>query len=167
MNFDLMGYNFLGATAEETTIRVGMKAWFCLTKLLLPDEECDTLPTETIPVMVECQSLALSHAFAPGRDGRTTVVNKLVGDPLEKAVLEACKWTLLPGGKDTVVKMNTQPPESIRILHRFAFSSTLRRMSVLAIDNDAPGTGNSCTLWALTKGSPETIMPWGENSEKM
>ena len=131
------------------------------------NEDAVILPRETLRVMVGCQSLAVSHAFAPGRDGRTIVTNKLVGDPLEKAVVRACGWTLLPGGKDTVIEMdgskNSLSPVSgsIRILHRFAFSSTLRRMSVLAVDNkevDSNTNGNN-TLFALTKGSPETIMP--------
>lgn len=126
-----------------------------------------TLPRETLRVMVGCQSLAVTHAFVNGRNGRSTVVNRLVGDPLEKSVLEACGWTLLPGGKDIVVKTGQSPLSfsesgSIRILHRFAFSSTLRRMSVLAIDNEETntnGTQSSNRLWALTKGSPETILP--------
>lgn len=132
---------------------------------IISENEKNALPREIIRVMVGCQSLAVSHAFVPGCDGRTTVVNKLVGDPLEKAVLEACNWTLLPDRKDIVVKMSSSSPVSasgsIRILHRFAFSSTLRRMSVLAVDNEEPaanGTGDNTTLWALTKGSPETIM---------
>jgi cation-transporting ATPase 13A1 len=81
--------------------------------------------------------------------------------------MEAMSWTLLPGGKDIVVEVEQSSSSfsasaSIRILHRFAFSSTLRRMSVLAIDmEDSSSNGNSQdnTLWALTKGSPETIMP--------
>lgn len=129
---------------------------------LTKSEDGIILPREVTRIMVGCQSLAVSHAFVPGHDGRTVVVNKLVGDPLEKAVLDACNWTLLPGGKDTVVKMEKSSTSfsssgSIRILHRFAFSSTLRRMSVLAIDNDDSVDSNA--IWALTKGSPETIMP--------
>ena len=131
------------------------------------NENATILPRETLRVMVGCQSLAVSHAIMPGRDGRTTVANKLVGDPLEKAVLLACGWTLLPGGKDTVIEMDRSKISSnpvsgsIRILHRFPFSSTLRRMSVLAVDNreiDFNNNGNN-SLWALAKGSPETIMP--------
>ena len=45
---------------------------------------------------------------------------------------------------------------SIKVLHRFAFSSKLRRMSVLATDDD--GNSNSI-LWALTKGAPEALKP--------
>jgi cation-transporting ATPase 13A1 len=121
------------------------------------DNDEPTLPRETLRVLVGCQSLATTHAFVPGQDGRTTVVNKLVGDPMEKAVMDACLWTLLPGGNDTVVETNRSPSSSIRILHRFCFTSTLRRMTVLAIDNEE--TTSKDDIWALTKGSPETIMP--------
>eukprot|EP00804_Cyclotella_cryptica_P022565 CCRYP_009443-RA/>CCRYP_009443-RA protein AED:0.10 eAED:0.10 QI:76/1/1/1/0.5/0.4/5/2352/1498 len=125
------------------------------------------LPRETLRVMVGCQSLALSHAFVTGRDGRTTVTSKLVGDPLEKAVMEACSWTILPGAKGVMVEKerpssSTSAAGSIRVLHRFAFSSTLRRMTVLAIDSESIQSNEnrgSNTLWALTKGGPEAILP--------
>ena len=46
---------------------------------------------------------------------------------------------------------------SMSILHRFAFSSKLRRMTTLAIENKDASFGMNATLWALTKGAPEAI----------
>jgi len=119
------------------------------------------LPSETLRVMVGCQSLAVTHVYVPGKNGRTTVQAELCGDPLEKAVMEACGYTIHPRTDMVMEKkyllnpaMNATaeaPSGSIKVLHRFAFSSKLRRMSVLAIDTD------SDTLWALTKGAPEAL----------
>jgi len=119
------------------------------------------LPSETLRVMVGCQSLAVTHVYVPGKNGRTTVQAELCGDPLEKAVMEACGYTIHPRTDMVMEKthllnpsMNATaeaPSGSIKVLHRFAFSSKLRRMSVLAIDTD------SDNLWALTKGAPEAL----------
>ena len=148
---------------QESNIKrkAGDEGLILLNDITSDNENGVSLPRETLRVMVGCQSLAVTHAFIQGSDGKTMVTNKLVGDPLEKAVLEACSWTLLPGGKDVVVPLSTTS-QSMQILHRFAFSSTLRRMSVLAVDNGesiSNGTNGNNTLWALTKGSPETIKP--------
>ena len=123
------------------------------------------LPRETLRVMVGCQSLAVTHAFVPGKDGRTTVSTELCGDPLEKAVLEGCSFTINPSTNDIVEKksllMGASPSmdgnESISILHRFAFSSKLRRMTTLAIEKKKTSSETNATLWALTKGAPEAI----------
>jgi len=119
------------------------------------------LPSEILRVMVGCQSLAVTHVYVPGKNGRTTVQAELCGDPLEKAVMESCGYTIHPRTDMVMEKkyllnlaMNATaeaPSGSIKVLHRFAFSSKLRRMSVLAIDTD------SDTLWALTKGAPEAL----------
>mmetsp|Transcript_7115 Transcript_7115/g.13481 ORF Transcript_7115/g.13481 Transcript_7115/m.13481 type:complete len:1425 (+) Transcript_7115:81-4355(+) len=108
----------------------------------LTDVNC-SIPPNTLRVMVGCQSLAQSF------NGRTRI-NDLIGDPLEKAVLNACGWALLPN--DTVA-----PPEPLKntewlkILHRFAFTSKLKRMTVLA------QCLRSGDLYALSKGAPETL----------
>ncbi|KAL3759437.1 hypothetical protein ACHAWU_000736 [Discostella pseudostelligera] len=128
------------------------------------------LPHETLRVMVGCQSLATTHVFVQGRDGRTIVQTELCGDPLEVAVMEGCGFTI-NSKTDTVVEkerptlvMDTRSPlssgsVSIKVLHRFAFSSKLRRMTVLAIDAENPNDLKDATLWALTKGAPEALKP--------
>ncbi|KAL7536758.1 hypothetical protein ACHAXR_007376 [Thalassiosira sp. AJA248-18] len=127
------------------------------------------LPPETLRVMVGCQSLAITHVFVPGRDGRSVVQTELCGDPLEKAVMEGCGYTIHPR-TDTVVEKTSLVGDgsgapnnmngvssSIKVLHRFAFSSKLRRMTVLALDTATGDDDN--TLWALTKGAPEALKP--------
>ena len=108
------------------------------------------LPHETLRVMVGCQSLATTHVFVPGRDGRTIIQTEMCGDPLEVAVLEGCGFTI-DSKTDLVVEKERQTSISIKVLHRFAFSSKLRRMTVLALDN------LDDSLWALTKGAPEAL----------
>ena len=128
------------------------------------------LPAETLRVMVGCQSLAVTHAFAPGPDGRASVRRELCGDPLEKAVVEGCGYTIDPGSgavgpaEDAVGGGGGTAFPGVRVLHRFAFSSKLRRMTVVAADRraggeDAGGSPSPPRLWALTKGAPEAVLP--------
>lgn len=124
---------------------------------------CSLIPHETLRVMVGCQSLATTHVFVPGRDGRTILQTELCGDPLEVAVMKGCGFTIDPKTDSVVEKErptlvdNRSPLSigrvSINVLHRFAFSSKLRRMTVLAVDN------SDDLLWALTKGAPEALQP--------
>ncbi len=97
--------------------------------------------------MVSCQSLAW------GTDGSAT--NTFIGDPLEKAVLKATGWRLI--SNDAVAppdQLNVRPYGSrwIHTLHRFAFTSKLKRMTVIAQELGQPNH-----IWALSKGAPETI----------
>ena len=91
------------------------------------------LPRETLRVMVGCQSLATTHVVMPGRGGFQL---ELCGDPLEKAVMTGCGFTIHPGTEVVVEKeyllMNGTTPftplssksrGSIKVLHRFGFSS--------------------------------------------
>ena len=130
------------------------------------------LPTETLRVMVGCQSLAVAHALAPGPDGRAAVRRELCGDPLEKAVMEGCGYTIDPGSGavapaegsgGSVGSVAASAAPSVRVLHRFAFSSKLRRMTVIAADCAATrgeaGRSSPPRLWALTKGAPEAVLP--------
>lgn len=119
------------------------------------------LPRNTLRVMVGCQSLAVTHVLVPDKKtGRAMVRTELCGDPLEKAVVEGCGLTIHPRTeavveKDSLGAASNGGSFSIRVLHRFAFSSKLRRMTVLATDDD----GGDETLWALTKGAPEALGP--------
>jgi manganese-transporting P-type ATPase len=108
------------------------------------------IPKDSLRVMVGCQSLttALNPKMNSARNS-----DNLVGDPLEKAVLDSCGWNLLP---NNIVA----PPESllrtseikpVQVLHRYAFTSKLKRMTVIAKDLNDPD------LWALSKGAPETL----------
>lgn len=119
--------------------------------------------------MVACHSLAAANIPRDGKvktkNGKPFVSNstsQVVGDPLELAVLREMGYHLI--GKDVVVPVvspeinadcvvpNRNHRKPISILHRFAFSSKLKRMTVLCTEGDSSGI-----VWAVTKGAPETI----------
>jgi cation-transporting ATPase 13A1 len=112
--------------------------------LIHPSEK--SLPWATVRVMAACHSLAFAGT---GKKGV-----QLIGDPLEQAVVKESGYQLK--GNNTVLVNNGikegNPGKSITILHRFAFSSKLKRMTVLAVEE-----GGNETLLALSKGAPETI----------
>lgn len=127
-------------------------------ELILPewqkeDNESSILPLEVLRVMVGCQSLSTLGSGNGNAVGST----EIIGDPLEKAVLRGCGWTLLSNNMvappQYVLSQPTGKGKSniIGIHHRFAFTSKLKRMTVLASDMSTK------ELWALTKGAPETL----------
>ena len=128
------------------------------------DEEFDgdsskgqTLPPNVLRVMVACQSLA----SLPGYNEKLSDSDNLIGDPLEKAVLYGCGWSLLPNSMVAPPQSFLSSPNSpgmIHIQHRFAFTSKLKRMTVIAKDLSDKKT------WALTKGAPETLKQYFDTS---
>jgi len=86
--------------------------------------------------------LGSAHALVKLDDG------EVVGDPMEKATLEAVGWKI--GEKDVVFRETAKgKTEKIKILRRFQFSSALKRSSSIS-------SFGSKTL-VSTKGAPETI----------
>ncbi|CAB4034980.1 cation-transporting ATPase 13A1, partial, partial [Paramuricea clavata] len=105
-------------------------------------EECFELsdvPNETLQVLASCHSLAY-------------VDTNLVGDPLEIACLSAIDWTLTKGD---IVMPKKGKKQSLRILHRHHFASSLKRMSAV-VSVQSPGSSAS-TYIATVKGAPETL----------
>lgn len=97
-------------------------------------------PENTVQVLATCHSLAQLD------DG-------LVGDPLEKATLTSIDWNLTK--QDSVIPKRGKF-KALKIYQRFHFSSSLKRMSVLAgylvpFSNDVFYVGT-------VKGAPETVM---------
>jgi len=99
--------------------------------------------------------LATAHALVKLDEG------DIVGDPMEKATLQALGWTL--GARDTLTsKATTQlpgkgfavPAGTVQIKRRFQFSSALKRQSSVA--TIMAGGGKKATF-AGVKGAPETI----------
>ena len=109
-----------------------------------PVEPNSTLPWSSLRVMAACHSLARNK----GGDQD----NGLIGDPLEKAILDPTGYKMINNNflQRSDVSQEGRP-ETILILRRFGFSSKLKRMTVLCKES-----GNDCT-WVLTKGAPETI----------
>lgn len=101
-------------------------------------------PITDVP-LESAQVLATCHSLVQLDDG-------LVGDPLEKATLTAVDWTLTKG--DAVIPKKGKSP-GLKIFHRFHFSSTLKRMSVIV--GYIP-SGTTETVYNVTvKGAPETL----------
>lgn len=95
-------------------------------------------------------TLAAAHALVLLEDG-------VVGDPMEKATLDAIEWNV--GKGDTMspkLEGKAKVKESVRILRRFQFSSSLKRMSAIAAFSDGPGA-SAGFHYIAAKGAPETI----------
>lgn len=99
--------------------------------------------------------LATAHALVKLDEG------EIVGDPMEKATLQALGWTL--GARDVLQsKATTQaagkgygiPTGVVQIKRRFQFSSALKRQSSVASVSVASGKKFT---FAGVKGAPETI----------
>ncbi|XP_066909536.1 endoplasmic reticulum transmembrane helix translocase [Halyomorpha halys] len=99
------------------------------------------IPLETMHVLASC------HSLAQLEDG-------IVGDPLEKATLSAIDWSLTKG--DAVIPKRFKSP-GLKIFTRHHFSSSLKRMSVIA-GYTQPGASET-TYIAAVKGAPETLKP--------
>jgi cation-transporting ATPase 13A1 len=113
------------------------------TDVTLPDD--GSIPWPVARVMVACHSLAL-HGTMSGQNG-----NNVIGDPLEKVVLKDTGYTLIQNNALRAVTTTEGRPNTVLVMHRFNFTSRLKRMSVIVAED----TGND--KWVLTKGAPETI----------
>lgn len=101
-----------------------------------------SLPLMSSIVIATCHSLFKLDGAKP----------QIVGDPMEKTALEFVDWTVV-GGDQVASKSN--PKHSARILHRFKFSSTLKRMScVFQFKN---GESGKSELFLSCKGAPEVV----------
>ncbi|KAK5086529.1 putative cation-transporting ATPase 1 [Lithohypha guttulata] len=102
--------------------------------------------------------LGSAHALVRLEEG------DIVGDPMEKATLNALNWTL--GKNDTLTsnppkgpKANQNPTHVVQIKRRFQFSSALKRQSSVAITTFThPTDGRKAkATFVGVKGAPETI----------
>lgn len=89
-------------------------------------------------------ALAGCHSLATLENGT------IVGDPLEVATLDAIKWTFTQAD---IAKPLHGPTNSIRVLSRFHFSSTLKRMSVVM---QLEHLGKKRIMFAC-KGAPDVM----------
>nr|NVI71689.1 putative cation-transporting ATPase 13A1 [Cucujiformia] len=96
-------------------------------------------PLNTIQVVASCHSL-------------TQLDDGLVGDPLEKATLLAIDWTLTKS--DAVIPKKGKAP-ALKIFGRFHFSSSLKRMSVIA--GYTPPSSSETVYISTVKGAPEVL----------
>ena len=119
-----------------------------------PDEVISQkLPWSVARIMAACHSLGINgRSVAPEEDDGMANV---IGDPLEKAVLVHTGYRLVQNNALRLARANASGsdwPTTVLILHRFGFSSRLKRMSVLVREDSKPKV-----TWVLTKGAPETV----------
>ena len=99
--------------------------------------------------------LATAHALVKLDEG------DIVGDPMEKATLQALNWTL--GPHDTLMDKSavkhTGPRDMVQIKRRFQFSSALKRQSSIAttVTTDRAKSRPVRSTFVGVKGAPETI----------
>jgi cation-transporting ATPase 13A1 len=131
-------------TSDEVQLRgIRMIQNGSFTEVMPPDDS--SIPWPVARVMVACHSLALNGMMS-GQNG-----NNVIGDPLEKVVLKDTGYALIQNNALRAVTTSEDRPNTVLVLHRFNFTSRLKRMSVIAAED----TGND--KWVLTKGAPETI----------
>ncbi|XGW25715.1 hypothetical protein V3C99_006823 [Haemonchus contortus] len=107
------------------------------------------VPLESIQVLACCHSLVRFD-------------DDLVGDPLEKACLTWCDWSLTKG--DAVLPPKGSKLTGLKIFHRYHFSSAMKRMTVVA-GYQVPGFQEPKMIVAV-KGAPETLRSMYENVPK-
>lgn len=88
----------------------------------------------------------------------------LVGDPQEKAALQALSCMV---HRDGAVLVQSGRRRRLRVQRRFHFSSSLKRMGVIATveylgDNSGGGSSSSSRWIAVVKGAPEALAPMME-----
>ncbi|KAK6055586.1 putative P-type ATPase [Cooperia oncophora] len=107
------------------------------------------IPLESLQVLACCHSLVRFD-------------DDLVGDPLEKACLTWCDWSLTKG--DAVLPPKGSKLTGLKIFHRYHFSSAMKRMTVVA-GYQVPGFQEPKMIVAV-KGAPETLRSMYENVPK-
>ena len=91
--------------------------------------------------MASCHSLSILN-------------HEIIGDPLDLSMLEFTKWQLNDQARDQscITVSPTRGKQTIEILKQYMFDSSLRRMSVIAKENE------DVSLKVYTKGSPEMLL---------
>ncbi|GAB1606814.1 manganese-transporting ATPase 13A1 [Argonauta hians] len=101
------------------------------------------VPSSASPLTTH-QVLATCHSLVQMED-------ELIGDPLEKAILSAVEWKLTRNDAVIPTKLKTH---GLKIFQRFHFSSSLKRMSVIA---GYSATAGETEYISAVKGAPETL----------
>ncbi|EFJ41014.1 hypothetical protein VOLCADRAFT_107850 [Volvox carteri f. nagariensis] len=97
-------------------------------------------------VLAACHSLVQVATGESGGSagGGSSVATEVVGDPLEKAALESVGWTFVGSNGGADVSLSPEKLVRATLLHRFHFSSHLKRMSaMLRVEDDTPGLSGS------------------------
>lgn len=124
------------------------------------EETSDSTPTDIMQpavccdivrcVMAACHSLFISNG-------------KILGDPMEVAAMEASGFKLsqysAAAGSIAAISSEASTPFLLKIMHRYAFSSALKRMSVIVQYEPLglPKPLKTRNLFVFTKGAPEVL----------
>lgn len=109
----------------------------------------DPVPLAQVDVTSPVKQVLLTcHALA-NLDG------EIIGDPLEKATLNALDWTV---SRNDTVTPNKGRAGRWQIHHRYHFLSALKRMSVIAGQSPSAASNDMAYIVAV-KGAPETLKP--------
>jgi len=108
----------------------------------------------------------LSTAVMTACNGLTLVEGEIVGDPLEKAALQAVQWLMI--GPDLVTSKPSKGGDRLHLLRRYPFASELQRMAVI-VRHQGPGLGyreeakatsqRNDRMLGLVKGSCDALKP--------
>ncbi|KAJ3008938.1 hypothetical protein HKX48_008260 [Thoreauomyces humboldtii] len=110
------------------------------------DGDVDSLHKPDVVPERTTQVLAAAHALVMLEDG-------IIGDPMEKNTLEFINWTLTRGDILHPKQGAAGDKHSMRVLRRFQFSSTLKRMSTVSARQE----NGQERVFIAVKGAPETI----------
>jgi len=134
---DICCFDKTGTLTSDNLILKGIAGLKSADSLTSPTE----IPDESAIALAGCHSLL--HV-----DG------KLIGDPMETASLKAIQWSFSKGD----VAVSQKGKLQVRIVHRYHFSSELKRMStIVALEGER-------TFYALIKGAPEKVKNYYEPS---
>jgi cation-transporting ATPase 13A1 len=82
----------------------------------------------------------------------------IIGDPLEIATIESSGYHFLENRQEnSIVLHNAEKGVTINVIKKFPFSSTLKRMSVIAQIDFNNGSGSISSMYAFVKGAPEVL----------
>ncbi|EAL60854.1 hypothetical protein DDB_G0293004 [Dictyostelium discoideum AX4] len=123
-------------TTTTSTTKEEQESSLTSTTFVQPSELADVIQF----ILAGCHSLVL-------------IDNKLVGDPMEMAGLKSIPFTCKA---DKI--SHQKKPINIEIVHRYHFSSELKRMTTIC--NVVYTKNLQCNTYAFSKGAPEIMKPF-------
>lgn len=146
------GYSLVEASAAQESVALVLAG--CHSLVRVEGEVRALLPPAPLRAarLPRCVSRRLPHTRC--------CMRQVTGDPMEKAALQACGWTLRSSHEavpSTATGAARGHPAvgSMRVLLRHDFSSDLKRMSTVVAVERLGSRGRQ--VWALCKGAPEVV----------
>lgn len=122
---------------------------------LLVEGVAATDPAQPLKLVSPSQAPALAQKVIASCHALAHVNDEMIGDPLEQAMLTAVEWNLTKA--DVMIpKKKSNGVHPLKILHRFHFSSALKRMSTLVSEESSSSSSQSTHL-VCSKGAAEVV----------